>query len=203
MAEETKLMLSDVELRFVKDTNWVLTKHRIIDKVYDLLNAQVAVIAGAFGPVLHSGLQPVTAAVPKITKGEKYRLLPYVILDYPSVFNKEDIFALRTMFWWGNFVSITLQVAGKYKQHLLERIMAGIQRDPSGLFICINDEQWAHHFEPGNYLQAKEMTYAEINAVFRQAGFIKLAIKYELEKWNELPALLQTGYQQIARLLAG
>jgi hypothetical protein len=203
MAEDTKLMLSDVELRFVNDTNWVLTKHRVIGTACELFNAQVPVIEEQLRHILHADLSALTAAVPKITKGENYRLLPYVILDYPSVFNREDIFALRTMFWWGNFVSITLQVAGKYKQHLLERIMAGIQRDPSGLFICINDEQWAHHFEPGNYLQAKEMTYAEINAVFRQAGFIKLAIKYELEKWNDMPRLLLSGYKKMAHLLAG
>ena len=32
----------------------------------------------------------------------------------PAVFSKENIFAIRTMFWWGNFFSISLHVSGKY-----------------------------------------------------------------------------------------
>lgn len=202
MADTTKLMLSDVELHFVNDTNWVLTKHRIIATVYDLFNAQVPVIKAEMRDILNPGLWALASAVPKITKGENYRLLPYVMLDYPSVFNKEDIFALRTMFWWGNFVSITLHLAGKYQSLLADNIIAGVSQDPSRLYICVNEDQWAHHFEPANYIPATEMTYAETKAVLQQSGFIKLALKFELETWNDMPSLLATGYRKMARLLS-
>ena len=202
MADPTKLMLSDVELRFVHDTNWVLTKHRIIAKVYDLFNAQIPVITAEIRNILNSELQSLAAAVPKITRGENYQLLPYVILDYPSVFSKEDIFALRTMFWWGNFVSITLQLAGKYKTRLIDKITAGIRQDPSRLYICINEDQWAHHFEPANYKKATDMTYAETKAVLQQSGFIKLSLKFELENWNDMGSLLETGYKKMAHLIS-
>ena len=39
----------------------------------------------------------------KISRGENYRGLPYLILDYPAYFSQKDIFAFRTMFWWGHF----------------------------------------------------------------------------------------------------
>ena len=203
MADVTKLMLSDVELRFVNETNWVLTKHGIIATVYELFNAQVPVITAEIQKIINPDLQALAAAVPKITRGENYKLLPYVILDYPSIFNKEDTFALRTMFWWGNFVSITLQLAGQYKYKLLDKITAGIKQDPSQLFICINEDQWAHHFEPANYIPATEMTYAETKAFLQQSGFIKLALKFELETWNDMPSLLKTGYTKMAHLLSG
>ena len=203
MTDKTKLILSDVELRFVNDTNWFFTKHRIIATVYDLFNAQVPVITAEMQNILHSDMRALTSAVPKITKGENYQSLPYVILDYPSIFNKEDIFALRTMFWWGNFVSITLQLAGKYKNMLADKIIAGVGQDPSRLFICINEDQWAHHFEPANYIRATDMTYAETKAVLQQSGFIKLALKFELETWNDMPSLLETGYKKMACLLSG
>ena len=32
---------------------------------------------------------------PKISKGENYKGLPYVMLDYPRCFGKTDIFAIR------------------------------------------------------------------------------------------------------------
>ena len=40
---------------------------------------------------------------PKISRGEQYLGLPYVMLDYPRIFSKENVFAIRTFFWWGNY----------------------------------------------------------------------------------------------------
>ena len=54
----------------------------------------------------------IVQSTPKIAKGENYLQLPYVLLDYPRCFDKENIFAIRTMFWWGNFFSITLHLSG-------------------------------------------------------------------------------------------
>ena len=56
--------------------------------------------------------EAVIQSSPKITRGENYQLLPYVILDYPRCFQKEQVFAIRTMFWWGKGISITLHVSG-------------------------------------------------------------------------------------------
>ena len=60
---------------------------------------------------------------PKISKGENYKGLPWLVLDYPRYFNKEDIFAIRTLFWWGNFFSITLHISGKYKMRYEKKII--------------------------------------------------------------------------------
>jgi hypothetical protein len=59
----------------------------------------------------------------KISRGENYQLLPYIILDYPSYFSRNNIFAVRTMFWWGNFFSITLHLSGDHKINLLITIL--------------------------------------------------------------------------------
>ena len=56
---------------------------------------------------------------PKISRGENYNGLPYVMLDYPRCFGKEDVFAMRTMFWWGNFFSITWHLKGKYSKEYI------------------------------------------------------------------------------------
>ena len=49
----------------------------------------------------------------KIFRGENYRQLPYLVLDYPKHFSKESVLAFRTMLWWGNFFSCTLHLQGK------------------------------------------------------------------------------------------
>lgn len=201
MADKTKIMLSDGELRFVKDTSWVLTKGRIIGAVYELFNEQVPVINDEFQRVSTPGLQEVMGSVPRISKGDNYQSLPYVILDYPAVFGKEDIFALRTMFWWGRFVSITLHLSGKYAVGLRERIIEKLAAGPGDFYICVNDTQWEHHLEAGNFTPAAAVTQGGIGNIIGSNTFIKLALRYDLEEWNQLPGLLQPGYRKMLDLI--
>ncbi len=203
MADKTKLMLSDVELRFVKDTGWVLTKHKIIRVVYQLFNDQVPVINQVFREGSPGLAQQLCAPAPRISKGENYQLLPYVILDYPAVFGKENIFALRTMFWWGKFVSITLHLSGTHADDLRGRITEKLRDNNRGLSICTSDSQWDHHWEAGNYIPVAAITAAEAENILHSKPFVKLALKFELEDWNDLPALLKQGYSQICGLIAG
>ena len=98
--------LSNAELSLACDANIILTKNRIIEKVYLL-----------FGELYHQLQQQSFAKkqlpspeiyIPaaKIYKGEKYRELPYVLLDYPRCFRKEDVLPLRHFFWWGTFLAL-------------------------------------------------------------------------------------------------
>ena len=89
MADKTKIMLSEQEQQIVNDTQWILTKQAIIQKVYYLFNEQVPVITALFSGTNPEHTGKLLSAVPKISKGENYNGLPYVILDYPSLFDKE------------------------------------------------------------------------------------------------------------------
>ena len=62
---------------------------------------------------------------PKISKGEKYKGLPWVMLDYPRIFGKEDIMAIGTRFWWGHYFSVTLHLKGGYLRTYLPVILRG------------------------------------------------------------------------------
>jgi hypothetical protein len=33
------------------------------------------------------------------------------------------VFAIRTMFWWGNFFSVTLHMKGNYREHFQEKLI--------------------------------------------------------------------------------
>ena len=124
MNAETKITLSAKELELVCNTDWILTKHAIIHKVYDLFGEQSALMQQWIMNEEKHLPDEVNKYQPKITKGEKLsRLLPYVILDYPRCFEKERMLAIRTMFWWGNFFSVTLQLAGNYKETALPSLL--------------------------------------------------------------------------------
>ncbi|MBS1513091.1 MAG: hypothetical protein JST86_19805 [Bacteroidetes bacterium] len=200
MNGKSKLMLSDGELQLVRNTAWILTKRKIIETAVELLGA----VAAAVEPVLkNAGLPPeVAASTPKISKGENYRQLPYVILDYPRCFGKADVFAVRSMFWWGNGFSCTLQLAGKYKEKN-EKIIA--QKIPllqeKDVFICVNTDPWEHHFEAGNYLACKQLPSETILDILTRQQFIKLAVVLPLDEWNRMEQLLEKAFAEMIQLL--
>ncbi|MCP9750655.1 hypothetical protein [Ferruginibacter sp. HRS2-29] len=197
MDDAAKITLSEAELDKVCDKEWILTKQRITEKVYDLLGLHAAAVRQAFAAHGDFFGAEITGSFPKISKGENYLQMPYVMLDYPSVFGRDHIFALRTMFWWGNFFSCTLLLKGHYADTFRESIIHNLQKGSSGIYICIGHNEWDHHFEAGNYVPASEYNMEELG----NRSFIKLAIKYDLEKWNEMRWLLEEGAMRLAGLM--
>ncbi len=190
-------MLSNLEQAKVLDAEWILTKHQIMEKAQLLMQQQIAIIKETFAPLqpqLDAGL---LAAIPKISKGENYKKLPYIILDYPALFSKQDVFALRTMFWWGNNFSVHLLLSGRYLEKFGAVILKNVKQTEAKFYICINETEWEHHFELDNYIPANA---ENIDAEKQNTGFVKLALKFNLEAWNNLPVLLPDAYQKMLNL---
>lgn len=181
--DKAKIRLSSTEMELVTNADWILTKNTIIEKT-KLLFGQ---LQDDWTKSLESAaVADYTKIPPKISKGENYRGLPYLILDYPRIFDKENIFAIRTMFWWGNFFSITLHMAGRYKQQFEEKCVQAYSlfRD-NGFFICINKDQWEHHFDPSNYIAASHLSPTEWVKIISENSFIKIANKLPVHQWND------------------
>lgn len=193
-----KVTLSPKELELVNNADWILTKNAVIDKVYQLLGQ----LSEAYGAELakHPFLteQAIDFRSPKISRGEQYQGLPWVMLDHPRHFTSADTFAIRSFFWWGNFCSITLQLSGPS----LEKYAPGIQKyferaSQEGWYVGTGDDQWKHHFEEDNYLPLAHMG----SNSFSQRPFIKLAKKISLTDWEKLPGFFEGGYCEMLKML--
>lgn len=197
----SKILLSDDELQLVNNTGWILTKRKIIDKVNSLL-AQVSE-RQKLQIEKESGWLPdaVVRSTPKIAKGENYLQLPYLLLDHPRCFDGNHIFAVRTMFWWGNFFSLTLHLSGDHKKMFVEKIIKNLPAVAPGIFICIHANQWHHHFEADNYAAIKDIDKDELENMIREKEFIKLAIKFPLQSWDAIPLLLDKAFDEMMALL--
>ena len=202
MTEKTKIMLSVQELEIVNDTSWILTKQEIIKKVYVLFNEQLPVIGELFSNTKKEYPGKLLSAVPKISRGENYNGFPYVILDYPAIFEKEKIFALRTMFWWGNFFSITLHLSGEYKKMYGRDMFERLALYPDDFYICVNDNAWQHHFEASNYIAFRELEESGVQNLIHQKDFLKIAVKIDLNRWNDIDSFLQTAYTKMIHLFS-
>jgi hypothetical protein len=202
MTDKSKLTLSAEELQLVSATNWILTKRKIIDNV-NIFLANFAEDMKAIVMAEKEWLPPaVTLSTPKIAKGENYLQLPYLILDYPRCFDKENVFAVRTMFWWGNFFSCTLHLSGSYKTMFQQNLMNNIGAlQLSNFYLCINEAEWQHHFEANNYTALNKLTHEEIKKIVLQQHFIKVAAKFSLHQWNEIEELLEKSFTDVLHLL--
>jgi hypothetical protein len=106
-------------------------------------------------------------------------------LDYPRYFNREDVFAIRTLFWWGNFFSITLHIAGSYKEKYETKIIdsfGSLQKE--NFSLCINEDQWEHHFEADNFISVGNTNVHTALEWVRQKKFLKIARRLSFEQWD-------------------
>lgn len=196
-----KIRLSPEERELVMNAGWILTKNNILQKI----NRQLGELQSAQQEYLQNFSQSLPAAImnssPKISKGENYKGLPYLILDYPKYFDQSAVFAIRTMFWWGNFFSTTLHLAGTFKEEFQEKIIAAFPLwQENGFCCCVHQEQWEHHFEPENYKPVAELSTIEFGNQIRNKSFCKIAKKNPLDNWDELPGLLLTDYKLLVTI---
>jgi hypothetical protein len=185
----TKIKLSDAEMELVNNSSFILTKNNIIRKVYDLMGD----LQMAYKDILQQHHLPdeVVKISPKISKGENYEGLPWVMLDYPRYFTGTDVFAIRTFFWWGHFFSITLQTKGKYKLQLqVDDNKFKMKKD---LYLCCNENEWQHHFREDNYLPFVSFTQEQIDAL----SFIKLSTKIPLQEWDNVYNFLSKNFNEL------
>ncbi len=197
----SKLQLSQTETDLVRNTDWILTKHEIIKKVYELLGElylfqqnEVSHNEKVFpeNAIKRSG---------KISKGDNYRGLPYVILDYPASFEKENLFIVRTMFWWGNFFSVTLHLSGQNIERIKQdpkELFAFLQQH--NFFVCVNEEEWQHHFEENNYVPVTGLSQKDLEK-FYECKFLKVAKKISLNEIDNVHSFLTETFREIIALL--
>src|SRR5690242_6622237 len=196
MNEEAKIQLSEREMELVTNSEWIFTKQLIIQKVYHLfglLHEDFKEIISNQKPLLPAEMYERSG---KISKGENYKGLPYVILDYPATFSKEKIFAVRTFFWWGNFFSITLHVSGKYfTKKMLSKEAIDFLKEKN-FSVCLNDNQWQHHFHSSNFVSINEIKGGAIKEL-EPKNFLKIARKTGLADWNSAHKNLKEAFEEI------
>jgi hypothetical protein len=110
------------------------------------------------------------------------------MLDHPRHFEKQTTFAIRTLFWWGNFFSVTLHLSGKYKELYADRIIshyATLSRN--NFHLCVSNNEWEHHFEKTNYCAVNEMNDDVFEQIINEKSFIKLSVKMDVYQWEKLP----------------
>ena len=198
---EANLELSKKEYETIINSEFILTKNRIIEKVYELFGTLSETYKSVLNNYAFCLPDEVFSIAPKIYKGEQYLNLPYVMMDFPRLFSKTDVFAIRSFFWWGNYFSVTLHLSGKYVALFADNIFSNINYlQKENWFFGMNENEWQHHFQPNNYLLFKEMNDVNIDE-FKNRKFIKIASKLSLENWQHVYNFYTSSYKSLLEIL--
>ena len=197
---EAKIRLSIEEATLIKNAAIILTKNEIINKVYQLLGALSSLQRLASDKTLIPTEAKVLA--PKIARGENYKGLPWLMLDYPRLFHKENTLAIRTMFWWGNYFSTTLLLSGVYKKMYEKTICQSYEMlNQKHFYICTNEHPWDHHFDDLNYVKTSQVDKKHFEQLVMEKSFLKLSAKTNLSDWDNATELLMRQYESILLMM--
>ena len=192
------MQFTEEELRIISETGFLRTKASALQNVHRLLEATSLAISEKCADRLSAISTDIKFKPPKISKGENYQGLPYLVLDYPAFFTKEDAFAFRTMFWWGNFYSSTLHLQEASFKMFGKSLVAEFDKLlDKEIFLCVNNTPWEYHYEPSNYrlLQAGDKELIE------ELPFLKLSKRFDLDDWQQVPSEAAKFLDDLLRLM--
>ncbi len=193
--EVSKIQLSDAESEMMQNADLILTKNRVLQKMTGLLE-QVQERQQDFVRANDLADHGIFKTPPKISRGENYLGLPWLILDYPRISGSQGVFFIRTMFWWGRFFSSTLHVSGIYKEQTATQVTESYHR-LSAYSIGINEDPWVHHFEPGNYQLIAELPEDAFEIICQEHDHLKIATRYPLEHWEQAVSKLFDRWKEL------
>ena len=188
MAQGTKISFSDAELNAILNSDFFYIKHSATQKVMELFGDTERMLRDI---IVHDPSLSMHTNInaPKIFRGENYRKLPYIVLDFPRAFSAENIFAFRTMFWWGKEFSFTLHLQHASLNHFRTAIEKNISMlSGKQFYFCVNKTPWEYHFETDNYQPLDDfLDKPGFASELQSASFIKLSRKIPIKDLESVP----------------
>lgn len=187
------------EKQIIQDVNFLIAKRHAMQKVEDIfaLLQQQLTKEETYILRLENALNLAFQGA-KISKGENYKGLPYVVLDYPKYIIGEHIFLFRSMFWWGNFFSFSLFLQGEPLQRLKHFLDTDDMAKDAELYIGIGDKLWEYDYTPDNYVAANSLSADQLKDLFNKTT-LKLSYKLPINLPED--EVIEKGFDSFMKLL--
>lgn len=201
--KEANITLSPQELDLVVRADWIQAKNRIIEKVHALMVLIHQDLEAR--PSLRQAIPPAYLDQgPKISRGEQYQGLPYVMMDFPRHFSRESIFAFRTFFWWGNFFSLNLHLRGEALDKWKDPLKRHLPGNPDRRWlISTGNLEWMHDLRDPSYQPVERMDQESWDRLWNRATFLKISLMVPLLPWGNIRKEAGSFYDRILELAIG
>ncbi len=196
------IQFTDEEKEFLQNGHFFDLKYQITGKISNLFSEIEQNLKKTVSQSSYPFDPNVFLKAGKISRGENYNHCPYIVLDYPRLFVKNNIFALRTIFWWGHFYSNSFILSGKSLHENRSRLKDKITelKDTSWL-ICQYRTPWKLENEPDNYVKLSEIETGSLEKLIENHPFIKISALYSLQEYDKLSENTCFFFKRILDLL--
>ncbi|MBC8047336.1 MAG: hypothetical protein H7Y00_11115 [Fimbriimonadaceae bacterium] len=138
----------------------------------------------------------------KISKGENHLGYPYVILDFPKLFDKENLFAYRSMFWFGHYFSFSLLIGGDIMKQYTNHFFKNVESlHSSEIFFSIHQDPWGHTVKDPYYVLIDTLKTAQLKQMIFDNNYIKITQRNTLIEPGEIINNGVTNYDRMMRCL--
>lgn len=192
-----KLVLSEKEWNTVQNFDFLLTKNGIIDKVQHFFSHIGKEYITLAQPFLRENNSAYFTIAPKVSKGEKYEGLPYLMLDYPRFFQNGNTFAIRTFFLWGKTFSISLLLEGDCKQQLQTKVFEN--KKLKTWQYEVENSPWIHYKMNDECNPFSTITALQMD----QHSFLKLSKNKPLDDWQNIETFFLASFHTIMEACFG
>jgi len=200
MIQQTKIQFLPAEMELVSSPDIILTKNAILQKIKSFFEEMQMKQQDVLKKYSSQLPEEVLRISPKISRGENYKGLPWLVLDNPRHFQHNNIFAIRTMFWWGNFFSITLHVSGNNKNDLLKNLTGNVSLLAKNDFYIYNGtKEWEHDIDPDSYKKLSGINEEELQRIFSTNNFLKIAVKFSIGSLEAIEDKLLRNYELLVK----
>jgi hypothetical protein len=187
-------------MELVSTPDIILTKNAILQKIKSFFEELQLKQQAIIQKYLSHLPEEVLKISPKISRGENYKGLPWLVLDNPRYFQHNNIFAIRTMFWWGNFFSVTLHLSGNNKTEVLKKITGHFSLlGESHFYIYAGQKEWEHDLDPNSYKRISSLNRDELEKIITGNSFLKLAVKFPIDSLEAIEDKLLKNFELLIK----
>lgn len=200
--EAAKLQFSQHEMNLVSNADWILTKNEILNKIGHLLGMLNSIQKQVIKEMETSLPPELSVTTPKISRGENYKGLPYMVLDYPRLFKRGHIFAVRSLFWWGNTLSVTLHLSGRWQQYFAGNFLRNYEfLSQNNFVIATGEDEWAHNVGGEGFTPVKNLLKTEVHQILAEKPFFKIALYSPVDELNIALEIWEQQFKKLLQLL--
>ncbi len=188
-------MFSSEEIELLQNSEMFVLKRKIFEK----LSQQAGCVIDSLKAANHkNGFKfpdYVNLTNGKISKGENYEQLPWMMIDFPFYFSKQKSFAFRTFIGWSKGVTCSLLLTGECLNHYEGVLRNNLQMlNNMNVGFCEHPHPWVHNFDCNQQNFVEHLDSARVAAHISHHDYIKLSCFLPMSEIEHLEMFAQRTY---------
>jgi len=152
--KDNNSLFSDNDLKIISSKDYIIRKNALLQSVNNtMLELERCISSTEIQNIVPEIVKDKRG---KISRGENYHGMPWMVLDAPALFEKKSILAFRHIFIWGHPLSINLHVSGEFMD-ILDMSKSNELKKKDWYFLC-GKNPFINHYDPTLYKPISELS---------------------------------------------